>query len=426
MLHKKPAGALYDPMIIPRVKQYLEENVHQTYVDVGVMARELQDRYREYNRRKTVPFRMLVEQAYKTVLHSYGLDSNPSSDNEEEGNSDLEVMEEGGSGRNAGNHMNDTLTNMYMNSKAKAGGSGGGAGAASGGDGDAIDISSDEDDEGGVSKEKAVSTTSSDRMKVIETQIASNKHITVTKVTRGAAAEKPRSGDEAVDSSNGSTNGPRRAGADQLSLHQAKRRKLEQPQNSEVSNSNSNPLLPYPAIVPARSNNNVEKQQQQQQPAKAPGGGSRTKRFKKEVWSKLVDITFDDVGGMDKILKDLCELLLHVKHPEVYRHIGLPPPRGFLLHGPPGSGKTLLANAIAGQLKIGLIEIAATELVAGVSGESEERIREVFEQAAILSPCVLFIDEIDAISANRVNAQKDMERRVVAQLLSSLDGSWHR
>uniref|UniRef100_A0A1Q3FV43 Putative nuclear aaa atpase vcp subfamily protein n=1 Tax=Culex tarsalis TaxID=7177 RepID=A0A1Q3FV43_CULTA len=430
MLHKKPAGALYDPMIIPRVKQYLEENVHQTYVDVGVMARELQDRYREYNRRKTVPFRMLVEQAYKTVLHSYGLDSNPSSDNEEEGNSDLEVMEEGGgggtSGRNA-NHMNDTLTNMYMNSGKGKAAAGSGGGAASGNDGDAIDISSDEDDEeGGNSrdKEKAVSTTSSDRMKVIETQIASNKHITVTKVKRGGGVDKPRSGDEAVDSSNGSTNG--RRAAEQQALHQAKRRRLEQPQNSEVSNSNSNPLLPgYPAIVPAASSRNVEKQPASAPPpAKTPAGGrsERSKRFKKEVWSKLVDTCFEDVGGMDKILRDLCELLLHVKHPEVYRHIGLPPPRGFLLHGPPGSGKTLLAHAIAGQLKIGLIEIAATELVAGVSGESEERIREVFEQAAILSPCVLFIDEIDAISANRVNAQKDMERRVVAQLLSSLDG----
>lgn len=421
MLQKKPAGGLYDPMIIPRVKQYLEENVHQTYVDVGVMARELQDRYREYNRRKAVPFRMLVEQAYKTVLHSYGLDSNPSSENEEEGNSDLEVMEDGaGGGTGNANHMNDTLTNMYMNNKNKPPGGSGGAGAN---DGEAIDISSDEEEggDGTRDKEKAVSTTS-DRMKLIETQIASNKHITVTKVTR---TEKPRSGDEAVDSSNGSTNGPRKA-TEPLPLHQAKRRRLEQQnlaQNSEVSNS-SNPLLPYPPpVVPAaRSGVQNGKSIVVSKPDSGPTAAPRHKRFKKEVYSRLVNTNFEDVGGMDKILRDLCELLLHVKHPEVYRHIGLPPPRGFLLHGPPGSGKTLLAHAIAGQLNIGLIEVPATELVAGVSGESEERIREVFEQAAILSPCVLFIDEIDSISANRVNAQKDMERRVVAQLLSSLDG----
>lgn len=394
MLQKKPAGGLYDPMIIPRVKQYLEENVHQTYVDVGVMARELQERYREYNRRKAVPFRLLVEQAYKTVLHSYGLDSNPSSENEEDGNSDLEVMEDGAGG---------------------GGGAGGAAGSAGGNDGEAIDISSDEEEGGADSrdKDKAVSTTSNS-MRLIETQIASNKHITVTKVTR---ADKPRSGDEAVDSSNGSSNGPRRP-AEQMPASQPKRRRLDQPQNSEVSNS-SNPLLPYPTpVAPART---APQSTRSGGMASAPTAAPRSKRFKKEVCARFVESSFEDVGGMDKILLELCELLLHVKHPEVYRHVGLPPPRGFLLHGPPGSGKTLLAHAIAGQLKIGLVEVPATELVAGVSGESEERIREVFEQAAVLSPCVLFIDEIDAISSNRVNAQKDMERRIVAQLLSSLD-----
>lgn len=414
MLQKKPSGALYDPMIIPRVKQYLEENVHQTYVDVGIMARELQERYREYNRRKAVPFRMLVEQAYKTVLHSYGLDSNPSSDNEDDGNSDLEVMEDNPSSAGNANHMNDALTNMYMNNKSKQGASG--AAAPSGNDGEAIDISSDEDDGDGRScdKDKAVSTTS-DRMKLIETQIASNKHITVTKVVR---TEKSRSGDEAVDSSNGNANGPRKA-TEQLSLQQPKRRRIEQ-QNAEVSNS-SNPMVGYPPVVPpVRPPVQNGKSVNRQDPAPTPA--PRAKRFKREVWARFVDTSFEDIGGMDKTLRELCELLLHVKHPEVYRHIGLPPPRGFLLHGPPGSGKTLLANAIAGQLKIGLIVVPATELVAGVSGESEERIRELFEQAAVLSPCVLFIDEIDAISANRINAQKDMERRIVAQLLSSLDG----
>jgi len=81
----------------------------------------------------------------------------------------------------------------------------------------------------------------------------------------------------------------------------------------------------------------------------------------------------------------------------------------------------LLAHAIAGQLDVLFVEVPVTELIAGVSGESEERIREIFEQAASFAPCVLFIDEIDAVSSNRQNAQKDMERRIVAQLISSID-----
>lgn len=151
------------------------------------------------------------------------------------------------------------------------------------------------------------------------------------------------------------------------------------------------------------------------------GSTQKPKKFKKEVFAKRSTVKFSDVGGIAKSLEEICELALHIKHPNIYRSIGTTPPRGILLHGPPGSGKTLLAHAIAGELDVFLIEVAATELIAGVSGESEERIREVFEQAASFAPCVLFIDEIDAVSANRQMAQKDMERRIVAQLLQSFD-----
>ncbi|XP_018571520.1 nuclear valosin-containing protein-like isoform X2 [Anoplophora glabripennis] len=148
---------------------------------------------------------------------------------------------------------------------------------------------------------------------------------------------------------------------------------------------------------------------------------SRENKKKRSVGIfKKATYTFKDIAGMDKTLEDVCKLIIHVKHPEVYKDIGISPPRGFLLHGPPGCGKTLLANAIAGELNIPLLKLAAPELIAGISGESEERIRDLFDQAKTTS-CVLFIDEIDAITPNRQNAQKEMERRIVAQLLSCLD-----
>ncbi|KAG8584514.1 hypothetical protein GDO81_008860 [Engystomops pustulosus] len=110
-----------------------------------------------------------------------------------------------------------------------------------------------------------------------------------------------------------------------------------------------------------------------------------------------------------------------MRHPEVYQHLGVVPPRGFLLHGPPGCGKTLLAQAIAGELDLPMLKIAAPEMVSGVSGESEQKLRSLFEQAVSNAPCILFIDEIDAITPKREVASKDMERRIVAQLLTCMD-----
>ncbi|XP_063048322.1 nuclear valosin-containing protein-like isoform X2 [Engraulis encrasicolus] len=132
-------------------------------------------------------------------------------------------------------------------------------------------------------------------------------------------------------------------------------------------------------------------------------------------------VKFEDVGGNEETLTEVCKLLIHMRHPEVYQQLGVVPPRGFLLHGPPGCGKTLLAQAVAGETELPMLKVSAPELVSGVSGESEQKLRELFELAVKSAPCILFIDEIDAITPKREVASKDMERRIVAQLLTCMD-----
>lgn len=132
-------------------------------------------------------------------------------------------------------------------------------------------------------------------------------------------------------------------------------------------------------------------------------------------------VKFEDFGGSVETLEEVCKLLIHMRHPEVYQRLGVVPPRGFLLHGPPGCGKTLLAQAVAGEVGLPMLKVSAPELVSGVSGESEQKLRELFEQAISSAPCIVFIDEIDAITPKREIASKDMERRIVAQLLTCMD-----
>lgn len=133
---------------------------------------------------------------------------------------------------------------------------------------------------------------------------------------------------------------------------------------------------------------------------------------------------YSDLGGMDNILTQIRQLIEYpLAHPELFSHLGISPPRGVLLRGPPGCGKTHLANAIAGQLNVTYFKISAPEIVSGMSGESENRLRQLFAAASASAPSIIFMDEIDAIAPKRGgdSSSKGMEKRIVAQLLTCMD-----
>lgn len=183
-----------------------------------------------------------------------------------------------------------------------------------------------------------------------------------------------------------------------------------------------------------------KKQQQQQTPGKRQPLKGRSKSnqqmrsmFKNAgnsdsfgVQAQRPGVRFKDMGGIDNCIKDIRELCAYpLVHPELYAHLGVEPPRGVLLHGPPGSGKTMLARAIAGELDVAFYSVSAPEIVSGMSGESEQKLRGLFEAARANAPAIIFIDEIDAITGKRDSSSRGMERRIVAQLLTCMDSIGH-
>ncbi|HSJ07200.1 MAG TPA: CDC48 family AAA ATPase [Longimicrobiales bacterium] len=134
-------------------------------------------------------------------------------------------------------------------------------------------------------------------------------------------------------------------------------------------------------------------------------------------------VTYDDLGGLGDTLEQVREMIeLPLKHPELFQRLGIDPPKGVLLYGPPGTGKTLLARAVANEADARFFHIAGPEIMGRYYGESEQRLREVFQQAGQQAPSIIFIDEIDSIAPKREDVTGEVERRVVAQLLTLLDG----
>ena len=150
--------------------------------------------------------------------------------------------------------------------------------------------------------------------------------------------------------------------------------------------------------------------------------------FKLGTMTKAMDasvprVTYDELGGLKNEVQKIREMVeLPMRHPELFEKIGVEAPKGVLLYGPPGTGKTLLAKAVAGETNAHFISLSGPEIMGKYYGESEERIREIFTQAEENSPSIIFIDEIDSIAPKRDEVSGEVEKRIVSQLLTLLDG----
>jgi transitional endoplasmic reticulum ATPase len=136
-----------------------------------------------------------------------------------------------------------------------------------------------------------------------------------------------------------------------------------------------------------------------------------------------VKVTYEDIGGLKKVIDKVREMIeLPLKYPQLFKKLGIDPPKGILLYGPPGTGKTLLAKAVANETAAYFISVNGPEIMNKYYGESEARLREIFEEARQHAPSIIFIDEIDAIAPRREEVHGEVEKRVVAQLLALMDG----
>jgi len=143
----------------------------------------------------------------------------------------------------------------------------------------------------------------------------------------------------------------------------------------------------------------------------------------KGVEEKIPEVTYEDIGGLREEISKVREMIeLPLKHPELFQTLGIDPPKGVLLYGPPGTGKTLLAKAVANETNAAFTALNGPEIMSKWYGESEKKLREIFENAQKNAPSIIFIDEIDAIAPKREEVTGEVERRVVAQLLSLMDG----
>ncbi|XP_069464743.1 nuclear valosin-containing protein-like isoform X2 [Ambystoma mexicanum] len=382
-----------DNRLKQRVKQYLSSNRCGSYVDIGIMSADLQQTYSvDYGRRKRNAFKIQVEKVFQVISREkerldsslledehlskrarQGGESAGALDSYTEDSSDVEECQVYPSS----NLMNSSLLSLYRKGNPDS----------------APDT---------PTREETANTSTP----VQATTAKAEKLIPPSTRTSG--------GGWFIDKT------PTRNGEQSILID------LSEEYKEEPSKATSLNSVDYSLLEGESRKTKLKKGKRRKADAENVDGEIESYLLNRKAKSKVPQlqhssVKFEDVGGIEDTLKEVCKMLIHMRHPEIYQHLGVVPPRGFLLHGPPGCGKTLLAQAISGELDLPILKVAATEMVSGVSGESEQKLRELFDQAVSSAPCILFIDEIDAITPKREVASKDMERRIVAQLLTCMD-----
>ncbi|KAM6217419.1 nuclear valosin-containing protein-like [Rhynchocyon petersi] len=390
---KPRPAAFVDNKLKQRIIQYLTSNRCGKYVDVGFLASELQRLYSiDYGRRKKIAFKIQVEKVFKIIRNEKGfkglteLEDEHLAKRSKQGEEDNEYTEsysdddsdiEDYVDLHSANHMNSSLLSLYRK-----------------GNPDSASHIPDMDQR---------ETTSGSRV--------TSKIGSVPLKTCATGSEEGWFVDPAPSGENSD-----------FFLELSHEKNDHKKTISDMQESKDSAFLESDKKRKGKLKNRGSKRKKEDQEVDGEIEAVLQKKTKARGLNlQTSNVKFEDIGGNDTTLKEVCKMLIHMRHPEVYQHLGVIPPRGFLLHGPPGCGKTLLAHAIAGELDLPILKVAATEIVSGVSGESEQKLRELFEQAVAEAPCIFFIDEIDAITPKREVASKDMERRIVAQLLTCMD-----
>ncbi|XP_060220814.1 nuclear valosin-containing protein-like isoform X5 [Meriones unguiculatus] len=391
----KPRPAVFvDGKLKQRVIQYLTSNRCGKYVDTGILASDLQRMYSvDYGRRKRNAFRIQVEKVFSIIssekelknlkeLEDEHLAKRARQDEEDEyteSSSDDDSNMDDYPDPQSANHMNSSLLSLYRKGNSES-----------------------------------VSTTP----KLEQREAATSTPLLTSKVGSMPVKTPARESEGGwfIDKTSG---GKKESFTLDLSDDQSNYKKPD----FEIQNLKDSSLLESDKKRKGRpkSKRNKRKTEDLQEVDGEIQAVLQKKAKVRSTELQISNVKFEDIGGNDATLKEVCKMLIHMRHPEVYQHLGVVAPRGVLLHGPPGCGKTLLAHAIAGELDLPILKVAAPEIVSGVSGESEQKLRDLFDQAVSSAPCVVFIDEIDAITPKREVASKDMERRIVAQLLTCMD-----